>query len=44
MSRNYAGDDTKKPAIYAHAGIPEYLILKPYRPGGQRDLSLRVTV
>ncbi len=41
MSRNYAGDDTKKPAIYALAGIPEYLILKPYGQHGERELSLQ---
>jgi Uma2 family endonuclease len=40
MSRNYAGDDTRKPAIYAHAGIPEYLIIKPYGKRMRRELSL----
>ncbi len=41
MSRRYAGDDTKKPSIYALAGIPEYLILKPYGPGQRPELSMR---
>jgi len=40
MSRNYAGDDTRKPAIYARAGIPEYLIVKPYGRRMRRELIL----
>jgi Uma2 family endonuclease len=40
MSPHYAGDDTEKVRIYEQAGIPEYLIVKPYGPQHERDFSL----
>lgn len=40
MSRRYTGDDTAKPSIYARAGIPEYLIIKPYGKRGERLFKL----
>ena len=41
LSRNYADEDARrKPPIYVRAGVPEYLLVKPYGKGMQREFSL----